>query len=149
MRNGFGVVVGLVVALVGRPASAGSVPADLSTWVAESYDSQDQYAGPGVWNVSADGSFVVEQENGAPTLFVSNHESVRYRITTTFNLPAADDDFVGVVLGFSPGRVDRPGRRLSADRLETTDPAGDLGRSAPAWRVGIRRLTNPGSAAAG
>jgi hypothetical protein len=79
------------------PVLAG--PVDLSTWTAQNYTPN-----AGNWVVQPGNTTVLQTINGNPTVFLSNQSALgteiqgKIRVTT-----AGDDDFIGFVLGFSPG----------------------------------------------
>ena len=71
------------------------VPIDLNTW------NQQGSAANGNWNVSADGSSVLQTINGEPTFFVSPDDLFNTTINGTFGVETtSDDDYIGFVFGY-------------------------------------------------
>lgn len=95
-------VLGLIAGIMALPAF--SAPIDLNDWSAESYDSVSGFP-DGNWAVSGDGSNVLQQNNGQPTLFYSDFNAFGTEVTGNIKVlnSAGDDDFIGFVLGYQPG----------------------------------------------
>ena len=91
------VAIPALFCLVAAPAMAAAV--DLSTWTPQNYT-----AGAGIWAVQSGNTSVLQTRNGNPTVFLSDQSALgteiqgKIKVTTT-----SDDDFIGFVLGFSPG----------------------------------------------
>ena len=84
-------------------ASANAATVDLNGWNTENYPPVSGFSGAN-WNVSGDGSSVLQTINGQPTIFYGDFMS--YGLETTGKIQVttnADDDFVGFVLGFDAG----------------------------------------------
>ena len=95
------IVLAVLVSVSG--VSVWAAPIDLSAWTAESYGSVGGFP-DGVWNVGGGGDFVVQQNNGQPTIFYSDFNAIDSDVTGTVQvLSGGDDDFFGFVLGFEPG----------------------------------------------
>ncbi len=77
------------------------IPVDLNTW------SQQGPASNGVWDVSTDGSSVVQRINGNPTFFVSPETFLNTTIRGSFGVETTgDDDYIGFVFGYqSPNAI--------------------------------------------
>lgn len=98
------VIVGFLILGLGAAGVATAAPVDLRDWTAESYEAVSGF-GAGNWNVSADGSSVLQTVNGQPTMFYSDFTAFGTEVTGTIlvNSAGGDDDFIGFVLGFNPG----------------------------------------------
>lgn len=71
-------------------------PIDLNTWTQEGTLSN------GNWNVSGDGSNVLQTTNGNPTYFVSADSFINSEFKGSFGVETTfDDDFIGFVFGFN------------------------------------------------
>jgi uncharacterized repeat protein (TIGR01451 family) len=81
------------------------------------------------WRVSADGATAIEIYNGRPTVLVGDLPAFGSHEFMIRVASSSDDDFVGFVLGFEPGRFRGPGRRLPAGGLEGRRPDRRPGRS--------------------
>ncbi len=93
--------LGLLASALALPAL--SAPIDLNDWSAESYDSVSGFP-DGDWAVSGDGSSVLQQNNGQPTLFYSDFDAFGTEVTGRIKVnTSGDDDFIGFVLGYQPG----------------------------------------------
>lgn len=94
--------LGLFAGVLALPAF--SAPVDLNDWAAESYNSVSGFPN-GDWVVSSDGSSVLQQNNGQPTLFYSDFNAFGTEVTGKIQVQsgAGDDDFIGFVLGYQPG----------------------------------------------
>jgi len=79
-----------------------AAPIDFNSWTAESYPSVSGFPN-GTWNVSGDGSSVLQTSNGQPTFFYSDFDSQGSAFTGTIRVSGGDDDFIGFALGFQPG----------------------------------------------
>ncbi len=83
--------------------------ADLTKWIAESYDRAQigalKYkAQEAKWQVSADGKSVTQPMNGQPTFFYSDFNTLGAKISVKVDVETrADDDFIGFALNFKPG----------------------------------------------
>lgn len=86
------------------PAIGFSAAVDLSSWTVENYTPN-----AGTWTVAPDGLSVFQSVNGNPTVFLSDQSALgtgiegRIKVETT-----GDNDFIGFVLGFSPGDFANP-----------------------------------------
>ncbi len=93
--------LGLLASVFALPVLA--APIDLNDWSAESYDSVSGFP-DGNWAVSGDGSNVLQQNNGQPTLFYSDFDAFGTEVTGRIKVnTSGDDDFIGFVLGYQPG----------------------------------------------
>ncbi len=61
----------------------------------------------GTWEVAEDGRWVVQQDNGSPTFFVSSRAYHETTIRGTFRVEDNDDDFIGFVFGYRSPLADR------------------------------------------
>lgn len=121
------VVVGMVfvgLALRGEPALAATNT--LAGWT------QQGAATAGVWQVAGNGLSVNQTSNGAPTFFVSptNYSSATFTVTMTPET-TSDDDYIGVVLGYTKplndatcGNADCPVDTLLLDWKKASQPTG-------------------------
>jgi len=83
-------VVGFVLSV--NYAKAG--PIDLNTW--SEIDSN------GNWEVSSDGSSVVQTSNSSGTIFISSDSFINSKFVGTFTVETnVDDDFIGFVFGYN------------------------------------------------
>ncbi|CAN0581000.1 unnamed protein product, partial [Laminaria digitata] len=90
-----GLVVSVLAITLSVSAQAG--PVDLNTWV-------DEPSGAGNWTVVADGSFVDQSRNGAPTFFRGNLSALNQTLTSKIQVrTTGDDDFIGFAIGFDSG----------------------------------------------
>lgn len=72
-----------------------AAPIDLNTW-SQQGDSEN-----GRWNVSADGSSVLQTINGDPTFFVSDTNYLNTQFDGSFRVNTnSDNDFIGFVFGY-------------------------------------------------
>lgn len=72
-----------------------AAPIDLNTW------NQQGEAENGRWNVSADGSSVLQTINGDPTFFVSDTNYLNTEFDGSFRVnTTSDNDFIGFVFGY-------------------------------------------------
>ncbi|MFT7572957.1 MAG: hypothetical protein ACI9JL_004014 [Paracoccaceae bacterium] len=95
--------------------SAQAGPVDLNTWV-------DEPAGAGIWTVAADGTFVDQSRNGAPTFFRGNLSALNQTLTSKIQVrTSSDDDFIGFAIGFDAGEA----TSASADYLLLDWKQGD------------------------
>jgi hypothetical protein len=93
--------LGLVFGTI-SDAQAQLIPADLSTWIPESYPAVSGFPA-GFWVVSLDGLSVVQRNNGQPTLFYSDFEVFNTEVEGTIQvITTGDDDYIGFALGFQP-----------------------------------------------
>lgn len=75
--------------------SAQFSPVDLNNW------SQEGLANNGNWNISTDGTSVLQTINGAPTFFVSPDTIFNTVVRGKFIVETTgDDDFIGFVFGY-------------------------------------------------
>ncbi len=95
-------VLGLMTSALALPVM--SAPINLNDWSAESYDSVSGFP-DGNWSVSGDGSNVLQQNNGQPTLFYSDFNAFGTEVTGKVKVlsSAGDDDYIGFVLGYQAG----------------------------------------------
>lgn len=95
-------ILGLLASGLALPAF--SAPVNLNDWSAESYNSVSGFPN-GNWAVSGDGSSVLQQNNGQPTLFYSDFNAFGTEVTGRIQVQngSGDDDFIGFVLGYQPG----------------------------------------------
>jgi len=85
-----GLAVGLIT--MGVCTVVAAAPIDLNTWT----DTPG-----GSWNVSADGSSVLQTTNGQPTMFLSTQNYFNTQFEGKFGVETAgDDDFMGFVFGY-------------------------------------------------
>ncbi|OEU53632.1 MAG: hypothetical protein BA871_02970 [Desulfuromonadales bacterium C00003096] len=83
----------LIMMFLGLNSWALAAPIDLTGWT--------PYPG-GTWNVSADGSSVLQTTNGQPTYFVSTANYIDTQFKGSFGVETtSDDDFIGFVFGFN------------------------------------------------
>jgi hypothetical protein len=87
---------------------------DLSTWTAE---------GPGSWNLEPGNNVVYQTLNGGPTFFSNSDASSQGKsLSGTIEVrTSADNDFIGFVLGYDVGDLDR----ATADYLIVDWKKGD------------------------
>lgn len=88
----------LIAGLSGFVMTAASyaAPIDLSTW------SEDGYFNGGTWVVSPDGFTATQTGNNAPTFFLGPDSYLNTRFQGTMQVSTAlDDDYLGLVFGFS------------------------------------------------
>ena len=85
----------LAVLLVVGLANA-AAPVNLNTW------SQQGATGAGNWLVAADGSYVDQTINNAPTMFVSPNNFLGTTVSGSIEVrTTGDDDFIGFVFGYN------------------------------------------------
>ncbi len=93
----------LACCLLLAPAITFAAPIDLNTWTAESYPAVSGFPA-GSWNVSGDGSSVLQTANGQATFFYSDFSAMGTDVTGTIRVgSSSDDDYIGFALGFNPG----------------------------------------------
>jgi len=90
-------IIGVLLVLsAGSSVWAAPVPIDLNTWTKEGPPAN------GTWNVSGDGSTVLQTINGNPTFFVSPGNYIDTTFTGKFKVETtSDDDFIGFVFGYN------------------------------------------------
>lgn len=90
-----GKLITLAVGIVAFATPALATPVDLSTWTRE---------GSGTWNLQPGNNAVVQTVNGTPTVFYSDYSAFGNRLSGTVRVgTSGDDDFIGFVVGFTPG----------------------------------------------
>lgn len=85
----------LATGLALSSAAASAAVVDLSTWTRE---------GTGTWNLQPGNNAVIQTVNGNPTVFYSDYSAFGNRLSGTIRVgTTGDDDFIGFVVGFTPG----------------------------------------------
>ncbi len=86
------IIVGAIVSAI--PASA--APVDLTGWTAEGNNHN--------WVVQPGNDSVLQTINGDPTVFYGTTNAIGNKLSGTIRVnTTSDDDFIGFVLGFTPG----------------------------------------------
>jgi hypothetical protein len=89
-------VAGLLLSLSGLTNVANAGVIDLRSWT------QEGSAGNGTWNVTADGSSVLQTTNSNPSFFVSDTTFINKEFSGSFGVETtSDDDFIGFVFGYN------------------------------------------------
>ena len=99
----------LITLIAGTVRAQGTSAVDLNTWTQEGQLNQS------TWNVTADGSSVLQTVNGGVGLFVSPNEFFNTTVEGSFGVETSgDDDFIGFVFGLkSPlGATTAPDDRI-------------------------------------
>ncbi len=96
------VCIAAVLALLYPILDAHAADVDLNTWDAESYAAVGGFP-QGLWQVSPDGSSVLQVNNGQPTFFYGDFNAFGTKVTGKFEvLSNWDDDIAGFALGYQP-----------------------------------------------
>lgn len=91
--------IAALLSLVSTSAPSFSALVDLSTWTAE---------GGGKWTLAGDKNSVFQSVNAPPTVFYSPGNSQGKALSGKIKVESGggnDDDFIGFVLGFTPGDI--------------------------------------------
>ncbi|MCP5518603.1 MAG: Ig-like domain-containing protein, partial [Verrucomicrobiales bacterium] len=102
----------------------GDTQVDLSQWVERDYAS----GGSGDWRIETGGTSVKQYINGNPTYFVSDFDFIdrefvgRIKVETT-----GDDDFIGLVFGFTVNGSNKPDSYYLFDWKQATQDVAERG----------------------